>query len=381
VIANLTSLPSIFVVESGARDRVGDILDSHGLSTNRALIVCGQAHSLAIAAKVARQFKAADIEKVRDYSENEVARLSGVLAAARSTLIVAIGGGGVIDVAKRVSKTYGVSCLVMPAVVSNDGLMSPISVLRTKQDRLESLPAAMPIGVIADLDVIMTAPHRYLRASGGDLLSNLSATSDWRHLVERGEGPLMNDIAYHLSRNSAEALVHWRNCDVTDPAFVRNLIIAQIYSGIAMSIAGTSRPCSGPEHLISHALDELNLTQGVLHGVQVGSACLFTLHLLGELTPDILGFAEAMRIPCCWSDLLADPGQARVVLQHARKVRPDRRTILDYYSDEQLLIELARYNEHQHRLLRISGASVEQPFAPQTGAGERVDARRDGASA
>jgi glycerol-1-phosphate dehydrogenase [NAD(P)+] len=343
VIYNQTSLPSIFHVEPGALEHVAEILDAHGLSTNRTLVLAGQSQSRRIAENVAGQFKSARVEVVADYSEAEAARLSAVLNVARSNLIVAIGGGGVIDVAKRVSKLYGISCLVVPSVVSNDGLMSPISVVKTDGDRFQSLPAAMPIGVIADLDILMNAPKQYLRASGGDLLSNLSATSDWRHVVDKGEGPLMNDIAYHLSRNSAEALVHWEECDLNDVSFVRNLIIAQIYSGIAMSIAGTSRPCSGPEHLISHALDELNLTPGVLHGVQVGSACLFSLHLLDELTPAVLRFADAMQIPHVWTDLLPDPTQAKEVFAHARRVRPDRRTILDAFTDDELVAELTRF--------------------------------------
>jgi glycerol-1-phosphate dehydrogenase [NAD(P)+] len=345
MIHNQTSLPSIFHVERRALERVRDIFEEHGLSAGRAVILCGQNHSRDLAATVAQQLEGAVVEIVQDYSEGEAARLRSLLATLRATLIVAVGGGGVIDVAKRVSKLYGVSCLVVPSVVSNDGLMSPISVLKTKADRFDSLPAAMPIGVIADLDVVMSAPAQYLRASGGDLLSNLSATTDWRHVVDRGDGPRMNDISYHLSRNSAETLVHWRDCDVENADFVRNLIIAQIYSGIAMSIAGTSRPCSGPEHLISHALDELKLTPGVLHGVQVGSAGLFTLHLLDELSPAVVHFATAMQIPCCWTDLLPDPSQARSVLERARQVRPDRRTILDDFTDDQLLDELGRFAE------------------------------------
>jgi glycerol-1-phosphate dehydrogenase [NAD(P)+] len=228
-------------------------------------------------------------------------------------------------------------------------------VLKTHDKHWESLPAAMPIGIIADLDVVMGAPRRYLRAAGGDLLSNISATSDWRHIVQRGDGPRMNDIAFHLSRNSAEALSHWDNCDLDDPEFVRNLIVAQIYSGIAMSIAGTSRPCSGPEHLISHALDELKLTPNVLHGVQVGSACLFILHLLDELTSEVQRFAKAMQIPTLWTDLLPDSAPVGPVLERARKVRPDRRTILDDFTDDELRIELRNFEARETALTEAVG--------------------------
>lgn len=353
MIYNQTALPSIFHVQSRALEDVEAILDAHGLSTNRALVLCGRTQSRQIAEAIRPQFTAADIEIVSDYSEYEVKRLHSVAQAARSTLLIAVGGGGVIDVAKRLSKCCDVSCLVIPSIVSNDGLMSPISVLKTNDEHWESLPAAMPIGIIADLDIVVGAPRRYLRAAGGDLLSNISATSDWRHIVERGDGPRMNDIAFHLSRNSAEALIHWENCDLGDPEFIRNLIVAQIYSGIAMSIAGTSRPCSGPEHLISHALDELELTPNVLHGVQVGSACLFILHLLDELTFEVQRFARAMQIPALWTDLLPVGEPVEQVLARARKVRPDRRTILDDFTDDELRVELGRF---EGREKAITGA-------------------------
>ena len=362
MIHNQISLPGIFHVEHRAIERVRDILEEQGLSTVRAVILSGRSHSHGLARVIACQFEAAEVEIVADYSEAEAVRLVSLLASLRATLIVAVGGGGVIDVAKRVGKLYGIASLVIPTVVSNDGLMSPISVLKVAGRRFESLPAAMPIGVIADLDIVMSAPRKYLRAAGGDLLSNLSATSDWRHVADRGHGPRMNDIAFHLSRNSAEALVHWDECDVTDPDFVRNLIIAQIYAGIAMSIAGTSRPCSGPEHLISHALDELELTPRVLHGVQVGSACLYTLHLLDELTPAMLGFAAAMDIPWCWTHMLDTPQDAPVVLARARQVRPDRRTILDEFSDKELMVRLGQF-EQSCRAMALSGAS-DMPGVP-----------------
>lgn len=353
MIYNVTSLPLIFHVESGALDEVAQILDGRGISTNRTLILTGREHSHEIAKKVRADLPGAELWVVESHSEAEVARIRSVLDATRATLIIAIGGGGVVDVAKRVSKLYGVPCLAIPTIVSNDGLMSPISVLETSPGRKQSLPASMPIGVIADLDLLMAAPPVYLRASGGDLLSNLSATSDWRHVVKRGDGAQMNDAAFHLSRNSAESLVNWSDCGLTNPRFVRSLIVAQIYSGIAMTLAGTSRPCSGPEHLVSHALDELKLTPDMLHGLQVGSICLFMLHLFDELTPEVLRFAEAMQIPTVWTDMIPDAEQhLPAVIARTREVRPDRRTILDEMSDTQIIDRLGEFAGRRRPRLR-----------------------------
>lgn len=353
MIYNMTSLPSIFHVEHGCLDGVGTILDSHGVSINRTLVLTGRTNSAVFAAQVADGLPGCSVYHIDEYSEQEVLRLRTVMQNCRATLIVAVGGGGVIDVAKRASKLYAVPCLVVPTVVSNDGLMSPIAVLAVSPQRRESLPAAMPVGVIADLDVLMSAPREYIQAAGGDLLSNLSATSDWRHVFQRDGGQPVNDAAFHLSRNAAESLVHWADVDVGNPRFVQSLVVAQIYSGIAMTLAGTSRPCSGPEHLISHALDELGLTRGVLHGVQVGSICLFVLYLLGELSHEVMRFSHAMRLPPLWTSLSGEiTGKIDEVFTRAREVRPDRRTILDDFTNEQIIRELRHFQEWRQPKLR-----------------------------
>jgi glycerol-1-phosphate dehydrogenase [NAD(P)+] len=126
--------------------------------------------------------------------------------------------------------------------------------------------------------------------------------------------------------------------------FVRNLIVAQINSGMAMTIAGTSRPCSGPEHLVSHALDELDLTPDVLHGVQVGSICLFMLYLFGELSAEVLRFANAMELPGLWTDLSPDlEDRLPEILERTRQVRPERRTLLDEMSDMEIMEQLEAF--------------------------------------
>ena len=48
-----------------------------------------------------------------------------------------------------------------------------------------------------------------------------------------------------------------------------------LLSGLAMAAAGTSRPCSGAEHLISHSLDRLLGERAAMHGEQVALGCLF----------------------------------------------------------------------------------------------------------
>ena len=57
-----------------------------------------------------------------------------------------------------------------------------------------------------------------------------------------------------------------------------------ILSGLSMAFSGNSLPCSGAEHLISHALDDMNLIAAP-HGLQVAVATLYCLELRRQTRP------------------------------------------------------------------------------------------------
>jgi glycerol-1-phosphate dehydrogenase [NAD(P)+] len=260
-------------------------------------------------------------------------------------LLLSVGGGSVVDVGKRVHRQFGLPHVTIPTIIANDGLVSPISVLRTDSGRRESLPAAVPIGAVVDLDVIQRSPRCYLVAAAGDVLSNLSASYDWLRLFRQSDDAIaFNDLAYELAVGAAEALVGSRSVDFDDDAFLLKIVRAQISSGLAMSLAGTSRPCSGAEHLLSHAIDYLQLGGDQLHGLQVGSISLFVLSLLRPSAEPAMEFATRIGLPMDWTAL--SPAVSRnleSIIATARRMRPDRRTILDDYTDAEVVDRCRRF--------------------------------------
>ena len=74
-----------------------------------------------------------------------------------------------------------------------------------------------------------------------------------------------------LAYNSLDLLFIKHSFDIKAPEFQRSLITSLLMSGISMEVAGTSRPASGSEHLVSHALDEV-CARPQMHGLQVGTA-------------------------------------------------------------------------------------------------------------
>jgi glycerol-1-phosphate dehydrogenase [NAD(P)+] len=110
-----------------------------------------------------------------------------------------------------------------------------------------------------------------------DLVSNLSALEDWK-LGSKRNGEYINNFAYSLSLLSANSILNYSREDLYTDPFLQSLAYGLILSGLSMVIAGSSRPCSGAEHQISHVIDELYPDRATLHGIQVAWGHLLLEH-------------------------------------------------------------------------------------------------------
>jgi glycerol-1-phosphate dehydrogenase [NAD(P)+] len=257
----------------------------------------------------------------------------------RPDLLVAVGGGGVVDVLKRTSLILNIPCIVIPTLISNDGLISPISVIINATTKIkDSLPSTMPFGVIIHLPTILDSPVNHLISAAGDILTNLSATNDWV-ISKEDTGEVINDFSYNLSRNTAKLLLssHYSNKDLRGREFLQLLVSGQVNSGIAMSFSGNSRPCSGSEHLISHAIDYLDLSNQS-HGMQVASVSLFSLYLQNEEVKDVISYLNRIGLNYTQSNFYnAKSTSLKEIFKISRIVRKERYTVLNRYTDDELM--------------------------------------------
>ena len=166
----------------------------------------------------------------------------------------------------------------MPTSLSNDGFCSPQSSLTIRGKR-RSLPAALPFGVVIDTSVCRNAPQILTLSGVGDLVAKFTAVRDWK-LAFHATGEPVDDFAALMSDGTIYSYL-------SHPAFdlegIRLLATSLMLNGIAMEICGSSRPASGSEHLISHALDAIS-ERPRLHGLQVGVASYLVSILQGENT-------------------------------------------------------------------------------------------------
>jgi glycerol-1-phosphate dehydrogenase [NAD(P)+] len=162
----------------------------------------------------------------------------------------------------------------------------------------------------------------------GDAVSNLSALADWE-LAERERGERVDGLAAALARSGAESLLH-NNEDLTSDRFLTTLAEALVLGGIAMAVAGSSRPCSGACHEIAHAIDALHPDRGS-HGEQVAVGALFASYLRDDPATGLLDAClRRHHVPRVPGDLGLSADEFSAVVAHAPSTRPDRYTILEH---------------------------------------------------
>lgn len=240
--------------------------------------------------------------------------------------VLGVGGGKVIDVAKMASTQSGVHSVSIPTAASHDGISSPRASIKNQEGSV-SMEVEPPVGIIADTQIISQAPFRLLAAGCGDIISNYTAILDWK-LAHRLLNEDFSDSSAALSLITAETMIKSAG-DIKEGLIESAAIVvkALISSGMAISIAGNSRPASGAEHKFSHALDII-APEPALHGEQCGVGTIMMMYLHGGDWEFIRDTLRTIKAPVNASQLGLDPQYIIEALTKAHTIRNERYTIL-----------------------------------------------------
>lgn len=307
--------------------RITDMCDDLHLSGSGTLITGGKTAEVA-GNKVRELLKNYDIDicSVGNATTENADIISERAKANGSTFILAVGGGSKIDLAKVVSNNLHIPFIAIPTSASHDGIASNRASLKSDEGS-RSVASASPMGVVADTSIIAEAPYRLLASGCADVISNLTAVRDW-DLSRRLKGESFSRSAYSLAMHAADSIVE--NAELIRPGMEESVWLAIkpiIMSGLSMSIAGSSRPTSGAEHMISHMLDII-CPGKALHGEQCGVASIITMYLHGGDWEEIRDALSKIGAPTTVKELNIEPKDMVHAIAHATEIRSDRFTIL-----------------------------------------------------
>lgn len=255
--------------------------------------------------------------------------------------LMGVGGGKAIDIAKMASDDMGVGFVSVPTAASHDGIVSGRGSV-PEGDTRHSVSAEPPLGVIADTEIIAEAPWELTTAGCADIISNYTAVKDWQ-LANRLKNVPYSEYAGALSQMTAEMLrdnAHLIKPGLEESAWI--VVKALVSSGVAMSIAGSSRPASGAEHLFSHQLDRIAPGKA-LHGHQVGVGSIIIEYLHSGADGEWRAVRDALASIDAPTDAesLGVPESAIIdALTRAHEIR-DRYTILGNGISEAAAMEAA----------------------------------------
>ena len=322
--SHLMELPTKVLIGEGVLSKLGEFIE--GSARSGKVVVASGSN---VRSKVRETVDSA-LGRRAAWVEVKAADTANVERVARegqgSGCIVGIGGGKSVDVGKLAAFRRHLPFYSVPTSASHDGISSPFASLKGL-DRPYSVMAKPPLGILADIDVIASAPRRLLSSGCGDLVSKLTAVKDWQ-LAHRVTGEYYGSYSASLALMSADVVIQGsKKIGRFGMQSVRDVVEALISTGVAAGIAGSSRPCSGSEHLFSHYLDLLSPESG-LHGEKcgIGTIMMAKLHRI-----DWRGVRSALRnvgAPVSASEIGVDDSKVVESLVKASSIRPDRYTIL-----------------------------------------------------
>ncbi|MHA7648234.1 sn-glycerol-1-phosphate dehydrogenase [Nitrosopumilus sp. S4] len=278
--------------------------------------------------KIEKSLKSKKIKFVWHTSiDNQITTLNKIEKAVKkdnSDLVAGIGGGRSVDTAKMVSFNLNIPFVSVPTAASHDGMASPF--VSVKSDKPHSIVATAPLGVFVDIDIIKKAPKRLLSSGCGDLIANIIAVKDWQLGRDR-TGEYYGRYSADLAMMSANIVMENSSQYAKKGLDARVIVEALISAGVASCIAGSSRPCSGAEHLFSHALDKIAPGKG-LHGEKCGLGSILIAKLQGQDWKKISKTLKQLGAPITAKQIGLTKEQIINALMIAQDLRPERYTIL-----------------------------------------------------
>ena len=321
-------LPRLIVVGEKNIGKIGNFLKSLN-NAKKVSLISGSNVKKIVQKKIDESLASSNIKKSWYLSKindaKSIKEIEKNIRKNKTNLLIGVGGGRSVDIAKMIAFNLGKPFVSIPTSASHDGIASPF--VSVKGEKPHSMVATAPLGVFVDVDVIKRAPKKLLASGCGDLIAKITAVRDWQ-LGNSKTGEYYGRYSAHLALMSAKILIENSSRFAKKGPDVREIVEALISAGVASCIAGSSRPCSGAEHLFSHAVDKLEPGVG-LHGEKCGIGAIMIAKLQGQDWKNIVKTLKAVGAPTTAKEIGLKSNILAKALTIAQSLRPERYTILN----------------------------------------------------
>jgi glycerol-1-phosphate dehydrogenase [NAD(P)+] len=338
-------LPRKILVGDNVISELGNFVTDINNRISNVVIISGETVRTKIEDNIKKSFEKSHISNYwfirKDASFETVSRIKLDIEELKPDIILGIGGGKSVDVGKMVAYGIKKSFISIPTSASHDGISSPFVSLKGS-NKPHSIKVNTPIGILADIKLISEAPTRLLSSGCGDLIGKLTAVKDWE-LARDDNNEYFGAYSAYLAKLSADIIMNKSKELLLNEYGIRTIIEALISAGVAAGIAGSSRPCSGSEHLFSHALEYITNGNCGLHGERVGLGTIIMSKLYDMDFERIRDVLENVKAPVKANQInLTEKDVVRSLLI-AQDLRPERYTILSKTKlDKKSAYELAK---------------------------------------
>ncbi len=296
-------------IAPGLKDQIGAILaDSH---FEKRLLLVADRNTLAAADGILPSLKEAGFAvKLLVYENLLYARVEGVreveALAADVDAILSVGTGSLNDICRVAAYECNKRFCIFATAPSMDGFASDTAPI-IENNFKTSWQARQPEVILADTNILAAAPSVLKSAGFGDMIAKLIGLVDWKiaHLLI---DEYYCDQVAAITQNATDRIIALADrITEPDPEAAGAVMEALILTGLAMKLAGCSRPASGAEHVISHYLECHKVIRGIwpeFHGMKVGVATLWCVKIYHALASRI-DTLTPIPDPTDWDDVYA----------------------------------------------------------------------------
>lgn len=341
-----TFVTKVVDISSGLVHRAGKVLAEAGFPQKILLVAdentlgaaAGLLESLAEAGFAVKKLIYPDMKYARVESVREVEGLTGDVDG-----ILSVGTGSLNDICRVASYEKGKRFAIFATAPSMDGFASDTAPI-VENNFKTSWKAEQPEIILADTKILADSPIELKAAGFGDIIAKYIGIVDWK-IANLLIDEYYCDAIAELTMDAVRRVVAMGEhvTDANEEA-AGAIMEALILTGLAMKLAGSSRPASGAEHVVSHFWECRKLLNGIwpeYHGKKVGVASVLINRAYRNIAERITEI-DPIPDPTDWDEVKAVFGEKMV----DEMMKVNTPTITDK-------IDLARFKEKWPEIRRV----------------------------